>query len=80
MVLLSAPVTDHVLAAVETGVTVIDARLRFDPVLALARTGQSLPARPNVTTVRLKRWTLNHSATHDERVWMKERIAQRAGM
>lgn len=80
LVLLSTPVTERVLAAVETGVPVVDVRLYFDPVLALTRTRQRLPARANVTTVRLKRWNLDHSATHKERVWMKEEIAKRAGM
>lgn len=80
LVLLSAPVTEKVVAAIETGVRVVDVRLRFDPVLLLAGTPQTLPSRSNVTTVRLKRRTLRHSATHDERVWGEENIAGRAGL
>jgi pimeloyl-ACP methyl ester carboxylesterase len=80
LVLLSAPVTDEVVAAVDQNIRVVDVRLRFDPVLALARTGQKLPVRPNVKTVRLKRWTLDHSATHDEQIWIEQSIAAQAGM
>jgi pimeloyl-ACP methyl ester carboxylesterase len=80
LVLLSSPVTDEVVAAVETGVRVIDVRLPFDPVLALANVGQSLPTRPNVTPVLLKKRSINHSATHEERVWTEQGIAGRAGM
>ena len=80
MVLLSAPVTKEVVAAVETGVSVVDVRLRFDPVLALARTRQRLPTLTNVRTVRLNRWSLRHSATHDANVWSEEDIATQAKM
>jgi hypothetical protein len=77
LVLLSAPVTKHVDAAVESGTPAVDIRLPLDPVLAIAGTRQRIAPRPNVTTVLL-RWQLSHGATHDERVWAAEDIARRA--
>lgn len=80
LVLLSAPVT----RALEEGLPdvhgrVVDIRLRFDPVLALARTRQRIRL-PNVTTVLLRRWTMRHGATHDPAVWEREDLAGRAGL
>jgi hypothetical protein len=80
LVLLSTPATNHVKAAAQSTVRVVDVRLRFDPVLALARTRQRLPATPNVTAVLLDRWTLDHAATHDPRVWQAENIAHHGGI
>jgi hypothetical protein len=80
LVLLSSPVTDPVIASLDRVAGVVDVRLRFDPVLALARTRQRFPAHPKVKTIQLQRWTLSHSSTHDERVWGEEGIAQRAGL
>jgi hypothetical protein len=78
--LLSAPVTQHVEAAVQSNARVVDVRLPFDPVLGLARTRQRLPAHPNVTTVLLTGWRLDHGATHRDRVWRDEDVAHRGGL
>ena len=65
LVLLSTPVTSHVKAATESNAPVVDIRLPFDPVLALARRRQRIPRRDNVTEV-LTAWRLDHGATHKE--------------
>ncbi|WP_353963152.1 alpha/beta hydrolase [Streptomyces sp. NBC_01142] len=76
LVLLSAPATRHVKAAAATsGLRVVDVRLRFDPVLVLARTRQKIQ-HPNVTPVVLRDWRLGHSATHKRHVWLKEDVAR----
>ncbi|CQD20025.1 Alpha/beta hydrolase family protein [Mycobacterium europaeum] len=77
LVLLSTPVTEHVAQASDGDVRIVDIRLRFDPVLAVAGTGQRLPARQKVTEVLLNRWRLDHGATHDEQVWRSEDVARR---
>jgi len=77
LVLLSVPATSHVEAAADTGVRVVDVRLRFDPVLALARTRQRLQSRRTVTPVYLNRWCLDHGASHREDVWQAEDVARR---
>ncbi|MGW0886562.1 alpha/beta hydrolase [Streptomyces sp. NPDC002671] len=80
LVLLSSPATHQVEAAATTGLQVVDVRLPFDPVLGLARTRQRMTTRPNVTPVLLSKWRLDHGATHKERVWRKENVAQRGGI
>ncbi len=80
LVLLSVPVTSSVEHATEVAPCVIDIRLRFDPVLALARTRQRITPRPNVIVVLLKRWRLDHGATHRASVWREEQVVQRAGI
>jgi hypothetical protein len=80
LILLSAPATAPIVAALDHGIRAIDVRLRLDPVLGLALTRQRLPAHPNLTPFILDSWTLNHSSTHDERVWAAEKIASRAGI
>jgi pimeloyl-ACP methyl ester carboxylesterase len=81
LILLSVPVTEHVAAAGGLGIRIADVRLHFDPVLALACAWQRFEAPPaNVTQVLLRRWRLDHSATHRERVWEREDIAQNAGL
>jgi hypothetical protein len=82
LVLLSSPATNWVdTAAKLTALKVVDVRLRFDPVLGIARTPQRLTVKaPNVTEVLLKRRRLSHGATHEEPVWRKEKIAQRGGI
>lgn len=80
LVLLSAPVTTHIDACAGTSLRLVDIRLRMDPVLALARARQRIPARPNLTTVLLNRWRLGHGATHEEVVWRDEDIAARGGL
>lgn len=77
LVLLSVPVTRYVEAAAQAELRVVDVRLRFDPVLALARVRQRLGPHPNVTTVFLERWRLDHGATHNEHVWREEDVARR---
>lgn len=80
VVLLSTPVTGHVASTVKPGMRVIDIRLRFDPVLAIAGARQRLPVHPNTTAVLLDKWRLDHGATHDEHVWLAEDIARRGGL
>lgn len=77
LVLLSTPVTKHVEQALHGDMRIVDIRLRFDPVLAVAGTGQRLAKRPNVTEVLLSRWRLDHGATHEEQVWRSEDVARR---
>jgi pimeloyl-ACP methyl ester carboxylesterase len=78
LILLSSPVTKYVeAAAASPDLRIVDVRLRFDPVLGLARTRQRLTPRPNVTPVVLDRWRLDHAATHEEAVWRSEDIARR---
>jgi hypothetical protein len=77
LVLLSTPVTGLVEAALQTTGRMVDIRLRFDPVLAIAGTGQRVPRQPNVTEVLLDRWRLDHGATHSEGVWRAEDIGRR---
>jgi hypothetical protein len=77
LVLLSTPVTSHVEAVTQSGVRVIDVRLRFDPILAMTGKPQRINARPNVTQVLLRGWRLDHGATHEESVWRTEDVARR---
>jgi hypothetical protein len=84
LVLLSVPVTAHVESAADASVRVVDVRLRFDPVLGLARlrqrVAQRLEPRANVTEVLLDRWRYDHGASHREDVWREEDIARRGGL
>ncbi len=80
LVLLSVPVTSSVEHATDAIPCVIDIRLPFDPVLALAWKGQRITSHPNVIEVVLERWTLDHGATHRASVWREQRVAQRAGI
>jgi pimeloyl-ACP methyl ester carboxylesterase len=77
LVLLSAPVTSHVMAAAASGREIVDIRLPLDPVLALELRPQRISARKNVTEV-ITSWRLSHSATHRKSVWVSENIAERA--
>jgi pimeloyl-ACP methyl ester carboxylesterase len=81
LVLLSVPVTALVEAAAATGVPVVDVRLKFDPVLGIARLRQRLTQRlrpePNVTEVLLEQWRYDHGASHHEDVWRAEDVARR---
>lgn len=79
LVLLSSPGTDPVNDAVSLGMNVVDVRLPFDPVLAIARAPQRLQPAPNVTEVLLD-WSLDHSASHKAKVWTDQSVAARAGM
>lgn len=76
-VLLSAPVTAPVRGLPRTSCRVVDIRLRFDPILAIAGVLQRLDS-PNVTEILLNRWRLGHGSTHDPAVWQYEDIARRA--
>jgi pimeloyl-ACP methyl ester carboxylesterase len=80
LALLSTPVTTHIDACARANVRVVDIRLRMDPVLTLARARQRIPAQPNLTTVLLNQWRLDHGATHNELVWRDEDIAARGGL
>jgi hypothetical protein len=80
LVLLSSPVNRHVERAAELNLRVLDIRLAFDPVLALARTRQRLRQRPNVSFVLLKRWRLDHGASHQALVWRAEDVARRGAL
>jgi hypothetical protein len=79
LVLLSSPGTDLVNDAVALGMRVVDVRLPFDPVLAIARTPQRLQPAQNITKVRL-RWSLDHSASHKVKVWKDQSVATKAGI
>lgn len=76
LVLLSTPVTREVTKAVPL-TTIIDVRLRLDPMLALARRPQHFKKKYNVKRVILKGWRLNHSSTHDPVVWAQEPALQK---
>jgi hypothetical protein len=70
-----------VAAAGGLGLRIADVRLYFDPVLALACAWQRFESPPsNVTQVLLRRWRLDHGATHRVRVWEAEDVARRAGL
>lgn len=82
LVMLSAPVTPHVCTALQNpDLRIIDIRIPFDPVLAIARVPQRVPqgvSPPNLVPITT-RWRLNHGATHDPRVWTTEEIPAQAG-
>ncbi|MFI1510200.1 hypothetical protein [Streptomyces sp. NPDC020597] len=81
LVLLSTPANKCVRAAVSTpGVRVVDVRLRFDPVLFLARTRQRVPNQPHVAEVLFNRWCLDHGATHQPNMWVTENVMARSGL
>jgi hypothetical protein len=77
LVLLSVPVSRPVRDLIDTATRIIDVRLSFDPVLALARTRQRMPDHPAVTPVIFSRWTLDHGATHSRDAWEAESVASR---
>ncbi|MGW1617170.1 hypothetical protein ACWCQZ_49140 [Streptomyces sp. NPDC002285] len=80
LVLLSVPATRYVKEAVgRSNLRVVDVRLRFDPVLALARTRQKIQ-HSNVTPVVLRDWRLGHGATHKRQVWLAEDVAGQGGL
>ncbi len=78
LVLLSSVVNAYV-EAVASRVPVVDVRLRFDPVLALALVRQRI-RDPNVTEVLFARWTPDHSETHDADAWHDEDVVRRGGL
>jgi hypothetical protein len=84
LVLMSVPVTTHVEAAAESGLPVVDIRLKCDPVLVLARLRnrlkQSMKERENVTPVIFDNWTLDHGASHKPDAWQREDVARKGGI
>jgi hypothetical protein len=82
LVLLSSPVNAYIdAAASDANLRIVDVRLNFDPVLAIACTRQRIrPLGPNVTEVILAAWRLDHGATHKESVWSAENVARKAGI
>jgi hypothetical protein len=82
IVLLSSPVNGYIDAvATDPALSIVDVRLNFDPVLAVAGTRQRIrPLSPNVTEVILAAWRLDHGATHSEAVWNAEQVAARGGI
>lgn len=78
VVLLSCPVTPYIsVAAADPQLSLVDVRLRWDPVLGIIGAGQRIRLKnANVTPVVLKRWRLDHGATHEEAVWRDEDIAR----
>jgi hypothetical protein len=82
LVLLSSPANKIVRTVIaDSRLSVADVRLKFDPVLALARTHQRIrPRTSNVTEVILKAWRTDHAATHQENVWNAENVASRGGI
>lgn len=79
LVLMSAPVTPHVRAAVGRVRHVVDVRLRFDLVLAFTGHPQRL-ADSRVTPVLLRGWFWSHSASRNPRVWAAQDVISRAGL
>jgi hypothetical protein len=79
LVLLSSPANSEVRAAIGSVRRVIDVRLNFDPVLALARERQRLPDAANVTPFLLG-WRLGHGASHNAEIWRRRDIANRVGL
>lgn len=80
LVLLSAPVNVHHLAALDRVTRVVDVRLDFDIVLALARENQRLPAHPRVTEYVVDKAFWKHGATHAPEFWNDEDVAAKVGL
>jgi pimeloyl-ACP methyl ester carboxylesterase len=79
LVLLSVPGTGYVNAAASSVNRVIDVRMPFDIVLAIANTPQRLAPASNLTEVLLP-WYLMHTASHNENVWLSEDVAGQASL
>ena len=80
LVLLSAPVNVHHLAALDRVTRVVDVRLDFDIVLALGRESQRLPSHPRVTECVVDKAFWKHGATHAPEFWNDEDVAARVGL
>jgi hypothetical protein len=80
LVLLSAPVNAHHLTALGRVSRVVDVRLKFDIVLALARENQQFPSDPKVTPCVVDRAFWKHGATHAPEFWNDENVAARVGL
>lgn len=80
LVLLSVPVNDHIRAALDRVPRVVDVRLKFDLVLALAGEWQKLPNHPNAVPHELGKLFWHHGASHAPEVWDAEDIAAEVGL
>lgn len=80
LVALGAPATAPIVAACERIPRVVDVRLRFDIVLALAGLPQGLPAHPHVTEVVIDRPFWSHEALRTAELWTEENVIERAGL
>ncbi|WP_309131131.1 hypothetical protein [Brevibacterium sp.] len=80
VVFLSAPVNAHHRQMLDKVRRVVDIRLKFDIVLAVARTAQRLPSAPNVHVKLIDRLFWSHSATHDPEVWEELGLAAEVGL
>lgn len=82
IVLLSSPVNAYIDAiATDPTLSIVDVRLNFDPVLAIAQVRQRIrPLPATVAEVVFAAWRLDHGATHKERVWNAENVAIRGGI
>ncbi|MGV1005851.1 MAG: alpha/beta hydrolase [Candidatus Nanopelagicales bacterium] len=80
LVLLSAPVNAHHVAALDRVTRVVDVRLDFDIVLALAGEDQRLPLHPRVTECVVDKAFWKHGATHAPEFWHDEDVAARVGL
>jgi hypothetical protein len=75
LVMMSAPVNRNVLQLLTSHTRLVDIRLQFDIVLALARERQRMPSHPHVTEFVVNRALWSHSATHTQGLWDAENIA-----
>ncbi|RBP62927.1 hypothetical protein DFO66_11231 [Brevibacterium sanguinis] len=85
VVFLSAPVHPPLTQMLGKVDRVVDIRLKFDLVLALARAAQRLPSAPNVTVKHIDEPYWSHNVTHDPALWRElglarelERVARRS--
>lgn len=76
VVLLSAPVHPPLTQMLGKVNRVVDIRLKFDLVLALARASQRLPSAPNVTVRLIDEPYWSHNATHDPALWRELGLAR----
>ncbi len=80
VVLLSAPVHAPHRLMLDMVRRVVDIRLRFDIVLAIARAAQRLPGAANVHEVIIDRPFWSHSVTHDPKIWRELGLAADVGL
>lgn len=81
LVLLSAPINAHHRAALFGVSRVVDVRLRWDIVIALARERQEFPRNfSKVTECIIDKPYWKHGATRTPEFWKKEQVAFRVGL
>lgn len=80
LVLMSAPVNGHHLAALDRVGRTVDVRLDFDLVLMFARERQRLPARKDVKEFIVPGYFWQHGATHDPQLWHDQGIASQVNL